>query len=314
MSMLAELIDLSLVPSVLRALTPVLLAALGGAICAKAGIFNVGLEGFMLMGAFAAVAGSWFTGSAWVGVLVGMLAGVGMAALLAVASVRYGGDEIIVGIALNLLAVGLTAFLLRTVFGQQGTFTDPDLQGLPTFFGQTPLTYLAWALVAVLAVFLRRHVWGFRLLGVGEAPEAARSLGVDTVRYRYGAVLASGALCGLGGAQLSLGNVVLFSHNMTAGRGWVAVVAVLLAQAAPFGVLLAALLFAAAEALGFRLQGVGLPSQLAQATPYVLTLIALVVASVRAQRRLGGAATGPPTSDDGPPAAAPAARSRVLLE
>jgi len=226
--------------------------------------------------------------------------------------VRYGGDEIIVGIALNLLAVGLTAFLLRTMFGHQGTFTDPALRGLPTIAGQTPLTYLAWLLVPVLAVFLRRHVWGFRLQGVGEAPEAARSLGVDTTKYRYGAVLASGVLCGLAGAQLSLGNVVLFSQNMTAGRGWVAVVAVLLAQAAPFGVLLAALLFAAAEALGFRLQGVGLPSQLASATPYVLTLVALIVASVRSRRALGRAPTEPAT--DGPPVENPAASTHVSRE
>ena len=313
MSVLTELVDVSLIPSILRALTPVLLAALGGAICAKAGVFNVGLEGFMLVGAFAAVAGSWFTGSAWVGVLAAVLAGAGMAALLAIASVRYGGDEIIVGIALNLLAVGLTAFLLRTVFGRQGTFTEPTLQGLPTVAGQTPLTYLAWLLVPVLALFLRRHVWGFRLQGVGEAPEAARSLGVDTVKYRYGAVLASGVLCGLAGAQLSLGNVVLFSQNMTAGRGWVAVVAVLLAQAAPYGVLLAALLFATAEALGFRLQGVGLPSQLASATPYVLTLIALIAASVRARRALGQAPAEPPPADR-PPVENPAASTHVSRE
>lgn len=314
MSVLAELVDVSLIPSVLRALTPVLLAALGGAICAKAGVFNVGLEGFMLVGAFAAVAGSWFGGSAWIGVLAAVFAGAGMSALLAVASVRYGGDEIIVGIALNLLAVGLTAFLLRTMFGQQGTFTDPGLQGLGSVAGQTPLTYLAWLLVPVMALFLRRHVWGFRLQGVGEAPEAARSLGVDTARYRYGAVLASGVLCGLAGAQLSLGNVVLFSHNMTAGRGWIAVVAVLLAQAAPLGVLLAALLFAAAEALGFRLQGVGLPSQVASATPYVLTLIALVVASVRSRRALGRARGEPPPSDGRLPVANPAASSHVSVE
>ena len=313
MSVLAELIDVSLIPSILRALTPVLLAALGGAICARAGVFNVGLEGFMLVGAFAAVAGSWFTGSAWVGVLAAVLAGAGMAALLAIASVRYGGDEIIVGIALNLLAVGLTAFLLRTMFGRQGTFTDPGLQGLPTVLGQTPLTYLAWLLVPVLAIFLRRHVWGFRLQGVGEAPEAARSLGVDTAKYRYGAVLASGVLCGLAGAQLSLGNVVLFSQNMTAGRGWVAVVAVLLAQAAPLGVLLAALLFATAEALGFRLQGVGLPSQLASATPYVLTLIALIGASIRTRRALGRVPAEPPPADR-PPVEHPAASTHVSRE
>jgi simple sugar transport system permease protein len=312
-NVLAQLVDASIVPSILRALTPVLLAALGGALCAKAGVFNVGLEGFMLVGAFAAVAGSWFTGSAWIGVLAGMLAGAALSAVLAIASVRYGGDEIIVGIALNLLAVGLTAFLLRTVFGRQGTFTDPALRGLGTIAGQTPLTYLAFLLVPVLAVFLRRHVWGFRLQGVGEAPEAARSLGVNTAKYRYGAVLTSGLLCGLGGAQLSLGNVVLFSQDMTAGRGWVAVVAVLLARAAPFGVLLAALLFAAAEAFGFRLQGVGLPSQVASATPYVLTLVALVVQSVRGRRVRGRPPTGTPAGDR-PPAADPAASSHVSLE
>ena len=131
MSLLAELVDASIIPSILRALTPVLLAALGGAICAKAGVFNVGLEGFMLVGAFAAVAGSWFTGSAWVGVLAAMLAGAGMAALLAIASVRYGGDEIIVGIALNLLAVGLTAFLLRDRVRPAGHVHRPRPAGAP---------------------------------------------------------------------------------------------------------------------------------------------------------------------------------------
>ena len=191
---------------------------------------------------------------------------------------------------------------------------QPQECRLPTVLGQTPLTYLALLLVPVLAVFLRRHVWGFRLQGVGEAPEAARSLGVNTARYRYGAVLASGVLCGLGGAQLSLGNVVLFSDDMTAGRGWVAVVAVLLARAAPFGVLFAALLFAAAEALGFRLQGVGLPSQLAQATPYVLTLVALVVASVRGRRARTPAPGEPSSSDDRVLTAGPAASSHVTLE
>ncbi|MHA6630840.1 ABC transporter permease [Pseudonocardia sichuanensis] len=281
--MLADIIDISLVSSVLRALTPVLLAALGGALCARAGVFNVGLEGFMLIGAFAAVAGSWFGGSAWIGVGAAVLAGAATAAVLSVASIRLGGGEIIVGIALNLLAVGLTAFLLRTTFGTQGTFTDPALQGLPTVGGQTPLTYLAWALVPILSLFLRRHVWGFRLQGVGEAPEAAHSLGVNPATYRHAAVLASGVLCGLAGAQLALGNVVLFSQNMTAGRGWVAVVAVMLGQAAPFGVLFASLLFATTEAIGFRLQGLGLPSQVASAAPYALTLLALVAASLRSR-------------------------------
>jgi simple sugar transport system permease protein len=139
--------------------------------------------------------------------------------------------------------------------------------------------------VIALAVFLNRHPWGLRLRGVGERPEAAESLGVSVIRYRYGAILAGGALCGLAGAQLALGNVTLFSENMTAGRGWIAVVAVLLGRALPVGVLAAALLFGLAEALGFRLQGIGLPQQATDAAPYVVTLLALFLANARWRRR-----------------------------
>jgi len=280
---MSEIFDLALFESVLRALTPVLLAAFAGLICTKVGVFNVGLEGLMLVGCFAAVAGSWFAGNAWIGVLAAVLAGMAMAAILSYVSVTLGADAIIVGIALNLLAVGLTSFLVRTALGAQGTFQNPALQGLPVVASQSPLTYLALALVPALVIFLRRTVWGFRLQGVGEVPGAARSLGINTKRYQHLVVIASGALCGLAGAQLSLGNVVLFSDNMTAGRGWVAVVAVMLGQAAPVGTLLAALLFAITDAVGVRLQGLGLPSQFTSAAPYAITLIALIAVSVRAK-------------------------------
>ncbi len=278
---MSALFDAALLESVLRALAPVLLAALGGLLCERAGVFNIGLEGFMLVGAFAAVAGSWFSGSPWIGVLTAVIAGALMSAILSYLSVTLGADAIIVGIALNLLAVGLTSFLVRTVLGANGTFQDPALQGLPVIFGQSPLSYLAWIAVPILMVFLRRTVWGFRLQGVGEMPGAARSLGINIRRYQHAAVLASGALCGLAGAQLSLGNVVLFSENMTAGRGWVAVVVVMLGQATPIGALLGGLLFAGTEAVGFRLQGLGLPSQFTTAAPYLITLIALIAVSVR---------------------------------
>lgn len=278
---MAGIFDFALFESVLRALTPVLLAALAGLLCTKVGVFNVGLEGLMLIGCFAAVAGSWFGGSAWIGVLAAVLAGMGFAAILSYVSVTMGADAIIVGIALNLLAVGLTSFLVRTVLGAQGTFQNPGLHGLPMVGGQSPLTYLALALVPALVVFLGRTVWGFRLQGVGEVPGAARSLGINTERYQHTVVVASGALCGLAGAQLSLGNVVLFSENMTAGRGWVAVVAVMLGQATTIGTLLAALLFATTDAVGVRLQGLGLPSQFTSAAPYAITLLALIAVNVR---------------------------------
>lgn len=245
----------------------------------------------MLVGAFAGVAGSWYTGSAWLGVLIAMVAGTAYSLILAVGHVSLGGDSIVLGVAINLLAVGLTSFLIRTVFGTRGTFSDPSLQGLGTILdgvpvvgGHSPLVYLSWLAVPALAVLLYRHPWGLRLRGVGERPEAAASLGVSVTHYRYGVILVGGALCGLAGAQLALGNVTLFSENMTAGRGWIAVVAVMLGRALPYGVLAAAVLFGLAEAFGFRLQGIGLPQQATDAAPYVVTLLALFVSSARIRR------------------------------
>ena len=293
------MIDAALFSSALGALTPILFAALAGALCQRAGVFNISLEGTMLVGAFAGVAGSWYTGSAWLGVVIAMIAGTAYSLILAVGHVSFGGDAIVLGVAINLLAVGLTSFLIRTVFGTSGTFSDPTLQGLadlhipglgeipfvgPVLDGHTLLVYLSWLAVPALAVVLYRHPWGLRLRGIGERPEAAASLGVSVTRYRYGVILAGGALCGLAGAQLALGNVTLFSENMTAGRGWIAVVAVMLGRALPYGVLAAAVLFGLAEAFGFRLQGIGLPQQATDAAPYVVTLLALFVSSARIRR------------------------------
>ncbi|MGW6269471.1 MULTISPECIES: ABC transporter permease [unclassified Streptomyces] len=287
-------IDSALFHSALLALTPILLAALGGAICERAGVFNIGLEGMMLIGCFSGVAGSWFTGSAWLGVVFAALASAAYSMILAVGTISLRGDAVVLGVALNLLAVGLTGFLLRTVFGVQGTFSDPGLAGLDgidvpfvgaVLSGHSALVYLSWAAVAVAAVFLARHPWGLRLRGVGEAPDAAATLGVSPAKYQYAAVLASGVLCGLAGAQLALGNVTLFSENMTAGRGWIAVVAVMLGRALPLGVLLAGLLFGVAEAVGFRLQGLGMPQQATDAAPYVVTLAALFLSTARRRRR-----------------------------
>ncbi|HEY0449643.1 ABC transporter permease [Actinophytocola sp.] len=293
------MIDAALFSSALGALTPILFAALAGALCQRAGVFNISLEGTMLVGCFAGVAGSWYTGSVWLGVLAAMVAGTAYSLILAIGTVTFDGDPIVLGVAVNLLAVGLTSFLIRTVFGTRGTFSDPALAGLDpvdipgldrvpflgdVLSGHSALGYLSWLAVAGLAVLLYRHPWGLRLRGVGERPEAAASLGVSVSRYRYGVILAGGALCGLAGAQLALGNVTLFSENMTAGRGWIAVVAVLLGRALPAGVLAAAVLFGLAEAFGFRLQGIGLPQQATDAAPYVVTLLALFVSSGRLRR------------------------------
>lgn len=292
----ANLFDSALVESVMRALIPILLAAFGGLICERAGVFNIGLEGMMLVGCFSAVAASYASSNAYVGLLVGMLAGAAFSLILAFGSVTRGGDPIVLAIAMNILAIGLTSFLLVAIFGVQGVFQDPGIVGLktlpipflsdipwigPALFSMTILGYLALLLVPTLWIVIFRTPLGMRLRGVGERPVAAATLGVSPSRYRYGAILLSGALCGLAGAQLALGNVVQFSENMSSGRGWIAVVAVMLARAHPIGLLFAALLFGFAEGVGYRLQGNGMPAQITDAAPYVLTLIVLVIASSR---------------------------------
>ncbi len=299
MSELSSLLDESLLNSTLRFVAPILMAALGGMLCQRAGIFNIALEGLMLSGAFAGVVGSYFTGSAMGGVLAAAVAGGLMALLMSIFAVTLKGDSIVVSIAINLLAVGLTAYLLRAIFGVKGAFQDPNLQGLdtidipglmqipvlgPLLSGHTILVYLSWLLVPATYFLLFRHTWGLRIRGVGENPEAAETLGVNVATVQYGVLVASGVLCGLAGAQLSLGNVTLFVENMSAGRGWIAVVAVMLGQANPIGVAATSLLFGFTDSLGFRLQGLNLPSQLTEAVPYLVTLAGLFLVAVRRRR------------------------------
>jgi simple sugar transport system permease protein len=256
----------------------------------------------MLTGAFAAVVGSFYTGSAVGGVLTAILAGVALAAIFGGFAITLRGDMIVLGIAINLLAAGLTVFLLRTIFGVKGAFQDPSIQGLgkidlpglaalpilgPLLSGHSWVIYLSWLLVLGMQLLLFRHALGLRMRGVGEHPEAAATLGVNVTALRYLAVLLSGALCGLAGAQLSLGNVTLFVENMSAGRGWIAVVAVMFGRAHPLGVLAASLLFGLADSLGFRLQGLQMPSQFTGMVPYVVTLVSLfIIEAQRRQRRL----------------------------
>lgn len=287
-----------------RAVTPILLAALGGLLCERAGIFNLALEGLMLIGAFAAVVGSVVTGSAFGGVLVGMTASAIVAFFFAVGTVTYRADAVVLSIAFNLLAVGVTTFLLRQIYHVRGSFVDQRIQGLQTVeipgvggipwigqvvSGHTWVTYLALVLVLIVNAVLFRHRIGLRLRGVGEQPDAAASLGANVSHYKYGAILASGLLCGLAGAQLSLGSVRLFAEQMSAGRGWIAVVAVLLASARPLYVFVVCFGFGLTEAVGFQLQARGLPSQFTGVAPYVITLVVLILLGVRSQMRMRSA-------------------------
>ena len=285
------------IAAVLTATAPVLLAAIGGLLCSVAGVFNIALEGQLLCGAFVAVVVSHETGSAWWGVLGGIAGATLYAVLLSVPAVSLGADPIVVAVGTNLLALGLTAFVMRRILGVGGTYSSPGLAGLPTLDAvghlplvgrvtdqQSPLVPVAFGLVVAVAWWLRRTRSGLRMRGLGGHPEAARSLGLKIGLYRHAAVLGAGALCGLGGAQLALGNVTLFSEGMSAGRGWIAVVAVMLARNRPYVVLGACLLFGAAEALGVRLQGAGLPQQAADAAPYLITLVVLAITGLRRKK------------------------------
>jgi simple sugar transport system permease protein len=309
---LGTIVDAALLASVVRLVSPILLAALGGLLTERAGIFNVALEGLMLTGSFAAVVATSRSGDPAVGVAAAVLAAMAVALVFAVVVVDLGGDAIVAGLAINLLALGATTFLMRIILGVQGGFYDPAMPGLPAielpfladvpvlgpmFDGQTVLVWVALGLVGALQVLLFHHPFGLRLRAVGEDAVAAGSVGIRVRRVRYLAVLGCGALCGLAGAQLSLGIVTQFVEGMTFGRGFIALVAEMFGRAHPEGVLAASVLFGGAYALAVRLQGQGIPSQFVNMLPYLATILVLIAVYGRAanrRRARGALAEGPP--------------------
>ncbi len=266
-----------------RIAIPYLFAASGGVVAERAGIVSLTLEGFMLTGAFGAVLGSFYSGSAVVGVMCGMLAGLLFGLLHAIASIRFRADQIVVGVALNLLAVGITRFFLQLAFDSSSN--SPRVRGLSASdlgFASGPfsslLNPLLWlGVLAIPAVWwlVYRTPFGLRVRAVGEHPEAASSVGVPVARVRYAAVALSGILAGLGGVYLAL-DQHQFTDSMTAGRGFIALAAVIFGRWDPVRAGIACLLFAAAETLQIQLQAVqAVPSQLVATLPYVLTIVAL---------------------------------------
>ncbi|HWE25710.1 MAG TPA: ABC transporter permease [Myxococcales bacterium] len=271
--------------AVLEFAPPLVFAALGGVISERAGVVNIGLEGMMRFGAFAAAAGALFTGSAWLGLCCGAVAGAVAAALHAVLSLRFRADQVVSGIALNLVALGLVTFLLEAIFGSSGV--SPPVPALPRNpSGQTALAWVALALPLVVQLVVSWTPLGLRIRALGEQPRAAASVGVRVLRLRGACVLASGALAGIGGAALSVGILGQFDARMPAGLGFMALAAMVFGRWTPLGAAGAAFFFAAADALqrelsfsfhaaDLRLQGVFL------ALPYALTLLVLAVGTGR---------------------------------
>ncbi|HEX8160688.1 MAG TPA: ABC transporter permease [Pyrinomonadaceae bacterium] len=276
--------------STIRLATPLLLAALGGLFSERAGVINIALEGLMLAGAFTAAAMTHYSGSPWIGLLAAVGAGVAVAAVHAVASIRYRADQVVSGTAINILMTGVPAMLSGAFFLSSGATPQIPKGDLMPY---TPVV-LALLLVAATWYVLYRTPFGLRLRAVGENPEAADAAGVSVTGMRYSAVLISGALAAIGGAYLSIGQSSLFTRNMTSGRGFIALAALIFGKWRPVQTMLACLLFGATEALAIRMQGVPIggaeiPNQFVQIIPYVLTIVVLAgfIGHSRAPRALG---------------------------
>lgn len=295
--MLEGLIDAALFASAIRLSTPLLLAGLGGMYSERSGVVNIALEGKMLVGAFSAAVLAYYSGNPWLGILAAIITGGVLGLLHALACVRYKANHIVSGIAINLLALGATPLISGALFGSTSSTPQvpstvpiwhiPLIRELP-FIGNvlahhTPLVYVAIAAVFVSHFILFRTAFGLRLRAVGENPAAADVAGVSVQQIRYTAVLLSGMLAGLAGSFLSIAHGTQFVRNMSAGRGFIALAALIFGKWSPFGVLFACLLFGFADALQIRMQGVSdVPVQFVQMIPYALTIIVLASAIGRA--------------------------------
>lgn len=275
------MIVLAFLAQTLRIAIPYLFAASGGVISERSGLIALGLEGYMLGGAFCGAVASYYSGSPWIGLLGAVAGGAVLALLYAVTAIRFRADQVVVGIAVNLLVTGATRFFLRLAF--HSSANSPRVPGFGAeqsgtglgALASNPLIWLGILAIGLMAWLLYRTPYGLRVRASGEHPEAALSVGVPVDRVRYIAAALSGMLAALGGAYLAL-DQHQFSAEMTAGRGFIALAATIFGRWDPLRAALACLFFAAAETLQIQLQGAQvIPSQFVEMIPYVLTIVAL---------------------------------------
>lgn len=295
-----DVFNIGLLQNTLRTATPVILAAMGGLLTEQAGIMNIGMDGMILIGAFVAVAFSFTMSSAAMGVIAAVLVGIAIGLFFALFVVKLRSDEFIIGMALNTFAGGLTVYLLRAIFGVRGTFSDAGIEALPVvhidFLDNIPVlgpllndnsifVYLTWVLVFLTWLFLYRTPYGFWMRAAGEHPESLETAGINPQKMKFLASILCGVFCGFAGAHLSLGYLTMFTEGMSSSRGFIAFACVIFGMANPPKVFLAALLFGFLDALGLRLQSVGVPSDLTATVPYIATVLMLVYVVVSSDRR-----------------------------
>lgn len=289
---------LILIFSTIRSATPLIFAALGGMFSERAGVINIALEGLMLAGAFTAAVVTYELKNPYIGFLAGILAGGALAVVFAVAVIKFEADQVVTGFAVSLLMVGLPAVISSRIYDSAGSTQQIAKEYLlPDFYNRLSIaSILAFLVVPVCWYVLYKTPFGLRIRSAGENPEAADAAGVNVIRLRYLAVIISGFLAAAGGAYLSIGQSSLFTKSMTAGRGYIALAALILAKWRPVPVMFACIFFGFTEALSIQLQGVvkmpsgeDIPVQFIQMIPYVLTIIVLAgfIGSSRAPKALG---------------------------
>jgi general nucleoside transport system permease protein len=292
---MTEILSIALIWSTVRLSTPLILAALGGMFSERSGVINIALEGMMLAGAFAAAAVTHAAGNPWIGVLAGMVAGLLIALVHAVACIRYRADQVVTGTAINILMIGMPAFLSGAFFLSSGSTPQIPKENLIAL-GPKSIAFLLLLITAGTWYILYKTPFGLRLRSVGENPEAADAAGVRVARMRYAGVLLSGVLAGVAGAYISIGQSSLFTRNMTSGRGFIALAALIFGKWRPVQTMLACLLFGFTEAVTIQMQGVvklpsgeDIPVQFIHMVPYVLTIVVLAgfIGSSRPPRALG---------------------------
>lgn len=295
MDILESIFSMNMLMATLRMAVPLTLASIGGVLCERSGIINLGIEGMMLAGAFGAVVGAFVTTNAWLGVLFGIVVGGLFGLLHAVLCIKFHTNQAVSGVGINIFASGLTIVLCRAIWDSDGSsatvnqvenITIPLLNKIPVlgelFENQSPFLYITGIIVFVSWYVMYKSNVGLRLRTIGDHPKAAATAGVNVTKYRYVCVILCGMLCGLAGAYLSVVQSNLFVKEMVAGRGFMALAATIFGGWNPAGSLLASLLFAFAQALRIQVE-LALPQRILQMVPYLLTLLVLVLFGRRVQ-------------------------------
>lgn len=300
MNLFEALLTQDFFSATVRMAAPIILAAVGEVMLERAGIFNLGIEATILIGAFFGVLGSYLFGSAWLGLLVAILAGCVVGLIFGWAVISMRANQAVTGTALNIFALGITSLLARMIWGVRdtplqvaaiGVWPVPVLSKIPyigpILFEHSPLVYLAYIMVVVVAVVLYKTTWGLKIRAIGEHPRAADTMGINVLTWKYAMSVAACALAAIAGAMLSISFMNLWVDNISAGRGYMAIACVILGQWSPWGVVLGGLIFGAGNALQMRLQSFGLPiaTNLVLTLPMIIALIVVLLAKGSALAR-----------------------------